>query len=71
MTSSSEGSAGIEISGDRVVWRLDRAKATEILDDLTELREADGPGHHYTDISTPTGTLVLSRDEYVDDRSSP
>jgi asparagine synthetase B (glutamine-hydrolysing) len=25
----------------------------------------DRPGHNYVDISTPTNTLVLSRDEYV------
>jgi hypothetical protein len=59
------GAADIEMSEARVVWRLDRTKAVEILDDLTAIKEADGPGHNYVDISTPTTTLVLSRDEYV------
>jgi hypothetical protein len=59
------GAADIEMSEARVVWRLDHTKAVEILDDLTAIKEADGPGHNYVDISTPTTTLVLSRDEYV------
>ena len=59
------GAADIEMGEDRVVWRLDRTKAVEIVDDLTAIRDADGPGHNYVDISTPTTTLVLSRDEYV------
>jgi len=59
------GAADIEIGEDRVVWRLDRTKAVEIVDDLTAIRDADGPGHDYVDISSPTNTLVLSRDEYV------
>jgi hypothetical protein len=48
-----------------LVWRLDHAKAVEIVEDLTAIRDGDGPGHNYVDISTPTTTLVLSRDEYV------
>jgi hypothetical protein len=59
------GAADIEMGEDRVVWRLDRTKAVEIVDDLTAIRDADGPGHNYVDISSPTTTLVLSRDEYV------
>jgi hypothetical protein len=59
------GAADIEMGEDRVVWRLDHTKAVEIVDDLTVIRDADGPGHNYVDISTPTTTLVLSRDEYV------
>jgi hypothetical protein len=59
------GAADIEMGEARVVWRLDHTKAVEILDDLTAIKEADGPGHNYVDISTPTTTLVLSRDEYV------
>jgi hypothetical protein len=60
------GAADIEVGEDRVVWRLDRTKAVEIADDLTTIRDADGPGHHYVDIYSPTNTLVLSRDEYVE-----
>ena len=59
------GAADIEMGEDRVVWRLDRTKAVEIVDDLTAIRDADGPSHNYVDISTPTTTLVLSRDEYA------
>ncbi|WP_260992401.1 hypothetical protein [Mycobacterium deserti] len=59
------GAADIEMGEDRVVWRLDRTKAVEIVDDLTVIKNTDGPGHNYVDISSPTNTLVLSRDEYV------
>jgi hypothetical protein len=59
------GAADIELGENRVVWRLDRTKAVEIVDDLRVIRDGDGPGHNYVDISTPTNTLVLSRDEYV------
>jgi hypothetical protein len=59
------GAADIELHDDRVVWRLDHAKAEEIIDKLTAL-QAPGPGHHYVDdVSSPTQTLVLSCDEYV------
>jgi hypothetical protein len=45
--------------------RLDHAKAVEIVEDLTVMSNNDRPGHSYVDISSPTNTLVLSRDEYV------
>jgi hypothetical protein len=57
--------AEIELGENRVVWRLDQAKAAEIVEDLTVMSNDDRPGHNYVDISTPTNTLVLSRDEYV------
>jgi hypothetical protein len=59
------GAADIELGANRVVWRLDHAKAAEIVEDLTVMSNNDRPGHNYVDISTPTNTLVLSRDEYV------
>jgi hypothetical protein len=59
------GAADIELGEDRVVWRLDHAKAVEIVEDLTAMSRNDVPGHDYVDIATPTETLVLSRDEYV------
>jgi hypothetical protein len=59
------GAADVELGENRVVWRLDRAKAVEIVEDLTVMRDSDSPGHNYVDISSPTKTLVLSRDEYV------
>jgi hypothetical protein len=49
----------------RVVWRLDPAKADEVIGDLSVLENSGRPGHQYVDISKPTDTLVLSRDEYV------
>ena len=57
--------ADVELDEDRVVWRLDHAKAAEIVEDLTAMSTDDRPGHNYVDIYTPTNTLVLSRDEYV------
>jgi hypothetical protein len=60
-----EGAADIELGANRVVWRLDHAKAVEIVEDLTVMSSNDRPGHNYVDISSPTNTLVLSRNEYV------
>jgi hypothetical protein len=59
------GAADVELEEDRVVWRLDHSKAAEIVEDLTAMSDDDRPAHNYVDISTPTNTLVLSRDEYV------
>ncbi|HME75017.1 MAG TPA: hypothetical protein VKI00_04960 [Mycobacterium sp.] len=65
------GTADIELDSSHVVWRLDHAKAAEIIKDLAVLSDkgsGGGPtsGHFYVDTSTPTETLVVSRDEYVD-----
>lgn len=57
------GAADIEFGNGRVEWRLDRATAVEILDDLAV--PDDHAGHHYVDIRTPARTLVLSYDEYT------
>ncbi len=59
------GMAEIEINGSRVVWRLDLAKADEIVDVLQVLERENRPGHQYVDITSPADTLVLSRDEYI------
>ena len=59
------GEADIEIDDARVVWRLDAAKAVEIIENLDILSRSDRPSHQYVDISKPTDTLVLSRDEYI------
>lgn len=57
--------SAVELDGRRVVWHLDQAKASELVDLLNALGDGDRPGHQYVDISQPTDTLVLSRDEYV------
>ncbi len=58
--------ADIELHNDRVVWRLDHAKATEIIELLTAMTQSTASaGHYYVDISTPVETLVLSRNEHV------
>jgi len=51
-----DGVADIELHDDRVLWRLDRAKTVEIIQDLTVLRDSGRPGHHYVDIAEPTDT---------------
>jgi hypothetical protein len=63
--------ADIELDPTHVVWRLDEAKAAEIIEDLAVLSDEGSvgrptSGHFYVDMSTPTKTLVVSRDEYVD-----
>jgi hypothetical protein len=61
------GAADIEFHDGSVVWRLDHAKAAEIIELLTEITEStNAAGHHYVDISTPAKTLVLSHNEYLD-----
>lgn len=60
------GRSTVELDGHRVVWRLDQPKTTELVDTLNALKDQGRPGHQYVDISQPTETLVLSRDEYVD-----
>ena len=60
------GAAAVGLEADEVHhWRLDVTKASEIGDKLAAMRSSDAPSHHYVDIDTPTGTLVLSLDEYV------
>jgi hypothetical protein len=59
------GESDIEFDDFRVVWRLDPVKADEVIGDLSVLEDSNRPGHQYVDISKPTDTLVLSRDEYV------
>jgi hypothetical protein len=59
------GEADIALGDTRVTWRLDTAKVVEVADNLDVLSKSDRPGHQYVDISKPTNTLVLSRDEYV------
>jgi hypothetical protein len=39
-----DGVADIELHDDRVLWRLDRAKTVEIIQDLTVLRDSGRPG---------------------------
>ncbi|OBG25332.1 hypothetical protein A5764_07250 [Mycobacterium sp. 852002-51057_SCH5723018] len=58
--------ADIELHDDRVVWRLDNAKATEIIELLRAMTQGTTrAGHYYVDISTPAETLVLSCNEHV------
>lgn len=59
------GDSTILIDSSRALWRLSPQAAREIAECLDALSEADRPGHHYVDISAPSDTLVLSRDEYV------
>ena len=58
------GTEDIEFGEGTVVWRLDAAKAAEIIEFLTEMHDHPGSGHHYVDISTPADELVLSLNEY-------
>ncbi|WP_156688204.1 hypothetical protein [Mycobacterium sp. Marseille-P9652] len=59
------GAAEVEFNEGQVVWRLDPAKAEEIIVLLGSMIGSDIPeGHHYVDISKPADTFVLSRNEY-------
>lgn len=59
------GAADVEFQDGAAVWRLDHAKAAEIIELLTDMSQHPGAGHYYVDISAPAQTLVLSLDEYV------
>jgi hypothetical protein len=60
------GAADIEFLNGAVVWRLDAAKAEELIELLSSMVESGIPdGHHYLEgMSSPTETVVLSRNEY-------
>lgn len=62
------GAANIELQPTHVVWRLDQARATEIVQSLAVLGEGEQhAAHQYIDeMFTPAEVLILSRDEYVD-----
>ena len=60
------GAADIELSADRVLWRLDSAKAAEITAMLTGLVNSGHPCHNFVeDMASPAPTLVLSHDQYL------
>ena len=60
------GAKDIEFHNDAVEWRLDAAKAAELIELLSSMVDSGIPeGHHYLEgMSTPTETVVLSRNEY-------
>jgi hypothetical protein len=58
--------AQVQLEKGRAIWRLSAEKASEILDMLAGLKVSIGPGHQYVDIDSPTETLILSVDEYLD-----
>ena len=47
------GGADVEFGEGTVVWRLDSAVASEIIELLTEMHDHPGSGHHYVDICKP------------------
>ncbi len=59
------GAADVQFHDGEAVWRLDHAKAAEIIELLTDMSQHPGAGHYYVDISAPAKTLVISLDEYV------
>jgi len=59
------GAADIEFHKGTVVWRLDAAKAAEIIEFLTRMQGRTSAGHQYVGISTPADVLALSRNEYL------
>ncbi|ORA35422.1 hypothetical protein BST20_17650 [Mycobacterium branderi] len=60
------GAADIELSDDRVRWRLDHTKAAEIIEKLKVSSNSEHPGHHYVDdMLSPAPTLVLSHNQYI------
>jgi len=59
------GAAEVQFQDAKAVWRIDHAKAAEIIELLTDMSQHPGAGHHYVDISAPAATLVISVDEYA------
>jgi hypothetical protein len=61
-----DGAAHVELADDRVVWRLDREIAGEIVEALTGMGSNARPCHHFVeDMASPAPTLVLSLDQYI------
>jgi hypothetical protein len=59
------GAAHVEFGARTVVWRLDDAKAAEVIDMLTAaVQSSHVVGHHYVDITAPADLLVLSYNEH-------
>ncbi len=58
--------ADVEFQRGAVVWRLDAAKAAELIELLSSMVDSGIPeGHHYLEgMSAPTETIVISRNEY-------
>lgn len=50
------GLSAVELCGLRTVWRLDQAKASELVDALNAMGDRGRPSHQYVDISQPTDT---------------
>jgi hypothetical protein len=60
------GAADIELADDRVLWRLDRAIAVEMIAALTGLGDNARPCHQFVEgMASPAPTLVLSLDQYI------
>lgn len=59
------GAADVVFRCGAAVWRLDHAKAAEIIELLTDMSRHPGAGHYYVDIAAPATTLVISLDEHV------
>ena len=57
--------ANVELEKGRATWRFSLSKLAEVVEKLDAMKASPGPCHHYVDIASPVGTLVLSRDEYV------
>src|ERR1700761_7904653 len=55
------GAADVEFHDGAVVWRLDAAKAAEIVELLSAMHGRPSAGHHYVDITAPAETLVCRR----------
>lgn len=56
-----QGAAAVELTGRHSVWRLDPAKAAELVEQLLALLARDRAGLGYVAISAPTDTLLLRR----------
>jgi hypothetical protein len=57
--------AVIDLKASPIIWRLSSQKICEIVEKLDAMRALSGPCHHYVDITEPTKTLVLAKDEYL------
>lgn len=57
------GAAELALGDGTVVFRLDGAKITEIIDLTEALIASSTAGHQYVDIDSPTSTLVIAVDE--------
>lgn len=60
-----DGPNTIGLHETEIVWCLPAKKLSEVIQKIRAMEATSGPCHHYLDLSSPAGILVLSKEEYL------